>query len=146
MTVVTVAVPFGFPQVAFVVATVALDGPEVVPIVNVVLKLHPLKSDRLTVCVPADKPLVKLDVATPSTLKVKGNVPPVTPVILYVPFDKPQPANVVVPVIAVGPAMLLIANVLVKIQPLKSVTLIVYVPAEAEVKVEDIPPLLQLYE
>ena len=131
---------------AFVVATVAFDGPEVVPIVNVVLKLHPLKSVTLTVCVPADKPLVKLDVTTPSTLKVKGNVPPVTPVMLYVPFDKPQPANVVVPVIAVGPAMLLIANVVVKTQPLKSVTFSVYVPAEAEIKVEEIPPLLQLYE
>ena len=48
-------------------------------------------------------------------------VPPVTPVILYVPLDKPQPANVVVPVIAVGPAMLVIANVVVKIQLLKDV-------------------------
>ena len=61
------------------------------------------------------------------------------------PFAKPQPANVVVPVMAVGPPMSVIANVLVKIQPLKSLTLSVYVPAEAEVKAEDIPPLLQLY-
>ena len=73
-------------------------------------------------------------------------VPPITPLILYVPLDKPQPANVVVPVIAVGPAMLVIANVVVKIQLLKSVTFSVYVPAEAELKTEDIPPLLQLYE
>ena len=68
MTAVTVAVPFAVPQEAFVVTTVALDGPVVVPILNVVLKLHALKSVTLTVCVPADKPVVKLDVPTPSKL------------------------------------------------------------------------------
>ena len=72
-------------------------------------------------------------------------MPPTTPVTLYVPFAKPQPANVVVPVIAVGPGILVTATVPVKIQPLKSITLIVYVPADAAFKEGVIPPLLQLY-
>ncbi len=38
-------------------------------------------------------------------------MPPVTPVTLYVPFDKPQPAGVTVPVMAVGPVVTVIATV-----------------------------------
>ena len=62
------------------------------------------------------------------------------------PFDKPQPAKVVIPVMAVGPFVLVTCNVLVNEQILASVTFNVYtILAEAETKEGVIPPLLQLY-
>ena len=68
VTPVTVAVPLALPQLALVEATVKLEGPFAVPIINVVLKVQPFASFTNTVCVPAANPEVKLAVATPSTL------------------------------------------------------------------------------
>ena len=68
ITAVTVAVPFAVPQEAFVVTTVAEVGPLVVLILNIVLNVQLLLSLTKMVCEPADKPVVKLVVPTPSKL------------------------------------------------------------------------------
>lgn len=107
---------------------VAEVGPVVAAMLNVVVNIQPFKSLTVTEWVPGAKLDVKLPVATASTLYEYAGVPPVTPVILYVPFVNPHPAGVLVPAIAVGPDVTEIVTVFVNTHPFASRTPTVYVP------------------
>jgi hypothetical protein len=80
VTLVTVALPFALPQVAAVVAVMAVIGPLTTPILNTAVKVQLLASFTITVWLPAGKLPTMLDVATPFTEYVYAGVPPVTPV------------------------------------------------------------------
>ena len=64
VTAVTVALPFGLPQMALVTTTLAEEGPVTVPMIKLELIKHPLASFTITAYVPPAKPVAVLPDAT----------------------------------------------------------------------------------